>query len=68
METAENAPDWYAAPNNTITQIRLNLTDVTPTGTVLRINWVAVGRDTPVLVAPAAYNYKQIFSQVALQT
>lgn len=47
METATGAPDWYAPPNNTITQIRLLLTDPVPSGTVLRVNWVAIGRDAP---------------------
>lgn len=44
METAEGAPDWQTS---TITQLRIFLTDTTPVGTVLRINWVAVGRNAP---------------------
>jgi hypothetical protein len=66
METATGAPDWYAPPNNTITQIRLLLTDAVPSGTVLRINWVAVGRNAPANVTPPAFDYKQLFSQVTL--
>lgn len=69
METADNAPDWYAPPNNTITQFRLHLTDAAPTGTVLRINWVAVGANRPVEKQTASgLNYPQVLSAVMGQS
>lgn len=44
METAEGAPDWQT---NTITQIQMQLTPLSTSGTVLRINWIAVGSNRP---------------------
>lgn len=54
METATGAPDWYAPPNNTITRIEFLLTDAVPTGTEIRINWIAVGRNHPTKLSTSA--------------
>lgn len=44
METAEGEPDWVIS---TITQLSIGLTDTTPTGNIIRINWLAVGANRP---------------------
>lgn len=47
METSTDPVDWITG--GPVDRISMSLTDTTPTGTSLRVNWVAIGANRPVV-------------------